>query len=270
MKKITTLVGLALFCGALSIGNAFASDTTWNFQDSNSGITNSGASWNNNNWGNTLSMSSGDMTLEISAWADSGQTTETRWAGWPWQYNTNTPNGQIESGYITNNSGGLLSYSQTHTHSSDSHAIDNAGYTDMLLFSFSEAVSLTSLQLGWISGDSDLSIAAFSTMPDFSGQTWADVAISDAISDSYSKNDVGYNTLDLSDNSTVAQYWLIGAYNNNFGGHGWSTNNDQFKLLALTTHGIDTTPPPVDVPAPATAMLFLCMAGLLVVRRNRR
>ncbi|MDP3070660.1 MAG: VPDSG-CTERM sorting domain-containing protein [Opitutaceae bacterium] len=54
---------------------------------------------------------------------------------------------------ITQN--GSYGYGVNNGQGDNSHAIDNSGYKDMLLFSFSASVSFSNLTLGWMNDDTD-------------------------------------------------------------------------------------------------------------------
>ena len=245
MKSIYKALGLISML-TIGISGAQAADTTWDFRNSNRDIVNTAPGY----YGNSLTMNQDGVNLAISAWSDT--------------YDISGPD-KVESAYVTNNSYGLLAYNRNGGYS-EQHYIDNYKDTDMLLFSFSDAVSLTSLKLGSYYNDSDISIAAFDSLPSLSGSTWAGVASQAIFSTSFT--DVGYGSFDLTSVAKEAKYWIIGAYKNVFGA-GNDHDYDKFKLLALTTHKSDEEPP-VDVPAPATALLMLLSLGLLTMRKRHK
>jgi len=155
------------------------------------------------------------------------------------------------------------------------HAVDNNERRDSILFTFSEAIKLTQVTIGWPpssndTNDSDITVLAYlpvSGAPDspaLNGQTEAQMTAagwklashnSDVANDSDNTADVNNATYN---HNYVSRYWLIGAYNSAFESAGWSTGNDYVKFLALA--GTQTT----QVPEPSTLLLFgiAAMAGL--------
>lgn len=162
------------------------------------------------------------------------------------------------------------------------HATDNYDGIDALVLSFSQAVSLSSMTIGWNGTDNphaDKECTA--TYWDGRCKTWTTINTyndSDMSVYAYDSstsawnwigdyNDVGAtsdNTRSIS-SSIYSSYWLISAYT----GSTWSTGNDAFKLLSVAGTVLST--PPTGVPEPGSlALLGLGAAGLLAARRKSR
>jgi hypothetical protein len=149
------------------------------------------------------------------------------------------------------------------------HAVDNNDRRDSILFTFSEAIKLTQVAIGWpasntSSNDSDITVLRYAGTgtPTLAGQTVAEmVAAGWKLAGHYSDvaDETGpNNTADVNAPAYESKYWLIGAYNSLFSPTGWTTGNDYVKFLVLA--GTQTT----QVPEPSTLLLFgiAAMAGL--------
>ena len=173
----------------------------------------------------------------------------------------------------------------------DWHTIDNnPGDTkydfDMVLFSFSESVALTSTKFQYLTGagnENQLTVVGFDNIDIFKNTgntktTWDDIASSSAITSVTHKNispnpanrgnyEVTYPTL------TEAKYWLVGAYNTYFDPSAsvGDINGSGFKLAALgfsqTTK--KTTPPPNEISAPNTFAFLGLGLSIVALRRKR-
>jgi len=149
---------------------------------------------------------------------------------------------------------------------SPNHAIDNEkGYFDMVLLSFSDLVTLNGIDLGWISGDSDVSILAFNGVSNqFSpaGKSWESL-LGNGWQSAGNYYNVGSSPKAVNPLEITSQYWLIGAYNPLLDTKVKDTNTDYFKL-----QGIKATKQ-VKVPEPSALLLFgLGILGLAVARRR--
>ena len=213
-------------------------------------------------YGNTRSYSgsSGSTTVIASAWANT----------------VGSGNTQIENAYLGVYSGGGLGVTNrdgangtdANEGVSPEHALDNDGRIDAILFSFSSAVSLTGVQIGWYSTDSDISLLAYTGAgtPTMAGKTFSDLLLSGwsvvgNYADAAATSVKAVNTTNIS-----SSYWLISAYNSGYGtGTGLTTGNDYEKILALQGN---VTPPKVTVPLPSSLMLM--GAGLVGWLRMRK
>lgn len=156
------------------------------------------------------------------------------------------------------------------------HAVDNEGGDyDMHLLSFDEIVKLTTLDLGWYQTDTDISILAFNgtsfDSDDLLGKKWQDLIGNGwQLVGNYYNVDYGPNSGAVNQGGITSQYWLVGAYNSNFGNVFSGPNidkskgNDYYKLK-----GVVVERPPVEVPEPSALLLMgLGLLGLSAVRRR--
>lgn len=258
---VSVLLG---FIASTSISNA--DETTWVFETDSAAydVDNSG-----NNFGNQLSIDTdndGNPELTIEAWADTG-------CGW------NCGNdSQVGQGFADTNQDGLLNYNldapNNRSLTGEDHVIDNRDDVDMLLFSFSESVALTGIDLGYFGHDSDISIAAFSTLPTLTGDTWSEIATQSIYSASFSNIGISPYTLVNEVSSVVveAQYWLIGAYTSIFGDLGADSDykTDSFKIAAITTEAsTPTTGSATEVAEPSTIAMFASFGLFMMWRRKK-
>lgn len=176
----------------------------------------------------------------------------------------------------------------------DAHTIDNRRTGeqgkqdfDMVLFSFSEKVTLTSGSFSSIyhynNTDSlkEVSVVGLDDIDKFQDGgdfTWSDIALNSAIETATGHFAVGskvdnYYQSEFTDLS-AAKYWLVGAYNTIFD-NGVSQESDfGFKLSALG-FSINNTPDTPDTPStevsePGALALMSLGLGLVLYRRKRR
>ena len=158
------------------------------------------------------------------------------------------------------------------------HAMDNAGNSEFILLSFSSAVTLNALQLGYINTDSDLTVLAYTGGggPTFAGKSYGGstglVNNGWAVIGNYA-NVPQTSTIALGNATTInagnvsSSYWLIGAYNSIFGA-GLSDGNDYVKLLAV--YGTPGGGTGQQVPEPSSLLLMgIALASLTMLRRRR-
>ncbi len=187
---------------------------------------------------------------------------------------------------------GDVGYGLVNDQYNDSHTLDNftgGDDFDMVLFSFSEAVTLTGANFTYLQGYdtgkqvtvvglNDISLFQNHASNEFS---WADVAsgvgtvISDGhfnISSNISANGAHGNFSSEFTNLSAAKYWLVGAYNVYFDDNASSFQGSGFKLasLNLTSSGPDIVQPPTEVSAPTSMLWSLVLVSLFVWRRDQR
>jgi hypothetical protein len=259
-NNLSMLVGAVAL---LAVGQASAS-TAWtlasNYGNISSGVTVS-AYANTGGWDNAANTANNAalQTIQTANWNSS-------WGGI-----TNTD---------TNCSGGRIC--DTNEGINPEHAIDNNQRYDMALLDFgSSSVKLSEFQLGWWSGDSDVTVMAYTGLDPF-------VASTKLVGSTYDQlvnlgwtvignyGNVAYN-LQSTGASVFSSFWLIGAYNPLAAGasQGLGVGTDSIKLasvrgdVCVSGSGPSCSPPTTnDVPEPGSLVLFgVALLGLVGMRR---
>lgn len=198
----------------------------------------------------TRNYSMGGLGLSVTGWS-----------------NISTTNDDVRQTYVGKWSQGL---GVEDISGSPEHAIDNKDKDfDMLLLSFSEAVTLNSIDLGYIHNSdisrSDVSILA-GTSSLTSGISWTSLlSLANGWKTAGNYDNVGTNAKTVNLSSLSAKYWLVGAYNPIQGNILPIDNKyDAFKL-----EKVSVTKTIVKVPEPSALFLFgLGLLGLAAVRRR--
>ncbi len=239
---------------SVAVNSAVAATQTWDFSTANKL-----GSCGYNCW-SSFQMTQGTNTLTITGWADTGGSSDHI----------------LEQGdlklYQASSGGGLGMLNQDDPDNNPQHSVDNVSDSDMLLLSFTEAVSLEELSWTWQTSN-DISVVGYTGGaggPSLAGNTWGQV-LGQGWS-GYNHGDAAlsggwYQVLEPSA-SLTSKYWLVGAYNANFSSLTNIGNlyggNDGFKFSDATT----TTSNPVnEVPEPGSMALFAL--GILGLARMR-
>lgn len=182
--------------------------------------------------------------------------------------------------------------------SNGTHGIDNSYGKDLVIFEFSQAVTLTEITFGYINGDADFQLFAYSGTGDsdnnpFTGNEYNSTDNNQAGQTDSSKGltNNGWDLIGsyknasnptpevvsidakLNGQTVASKYWAIGAYSSTVGGSlsGFDNKDDAFKLLQIC--GDLYTPPGGGggVPEPGTlSLLGLGLVGTVLRRRRAK
>ena len=161
---------------------------------------------------------------------------------------------------------------------SPQHSMDNNGKLDLILFKFDSSIALSSIQAGWFSGDSDMSVLAYTgvgnAVSDLTGATQGSL-LSTGWSLVGNYADSGTSERAINSGAISSSYWIVSAYSNSFGNN-WTTGNDYIKFKQIkgtftcTNSNDSGCNPSTGVSEPATlALAGLALLGVVGSRRRR-
>lgn len=260
-KSLKQAVGVSiavLFCSTSA--QAAVTWTTWNLKE---GPTGSGGS-----------ISGDERTVGLLG----NQSTFTAWG------NTSGTDGSANAEYRQKDLWEWSSGIGAGPGSAPEHAIGDYNSHEFILFEFDMTTALTDLEIGYKSGDSDMTVMAFTGNARVPTFTRADMNVRNSDpTDNDNSGTLGLthagwelisNPMNVQTNvltsigntsGVSSKYWLVGTYNNHLNGVNSNSYNDFFKLKYVKGFKVDAPPPGVPVPGSA-ALIGL---GLLALGRKR-
>jgi hypothetical protein len=214
------------------------------------------------NYGNTYSWAgaSGMPGVAMSAWGSTTlSTTSTIQKAWIGNYGSN--------GFgITSQSSGELTAAHDPDASSPlfQHAIDDVNAYESLMFSFSSAVTLNSISIGFKGSDADATVLEYTGAGDPTTKLLAGESYADLLNNGWK---IVGNLLNMSTGGTItggtaSQYWMVGAYLP-IGANGPADGvSDAFKISGFVATRA--------VPEPGSIALFGIAGVAFAASRRRR
>ncbi|NMG17545.1 exosortase-dependent surface protein XDP1 [Aromatoleum bremense] len=252
--------------GTLVSATAHAS-MVWSLGSSNGGSAST--------WVTQRNYSTGGVDLAATAWANTGgadggagavpadqQTIQSAYLGW-WSGNGLG---------VGNADAGTASSKDQNEGNNPEHATDNNQRYDSILLSFTEAVKLETLKLGWFNTDSDVSVLAYtgsaSPLP-LAGLKYQSLTSNGWSLIGHHSNVGSTDPVSINAAGIVSSFWLIGAFNPLVGAaQSWTVGNDYVKLAAVSGSTVPT--PPAGVPEPGSLTLAALALGLIALTGSRR
>lgn len=278
MKNATSrqLAARALLATVMGLASA-ASMAAATYSMGSGGTSTTGGT---NGLGNQRVFTGSDgITMTVTAYGSNSSNPSAYSAGWVGQFGGGLGVGsQLEGG---------------NTVTSNEHTLDNNplnGLSDILILKFSSAVALSSIGVGFVSGDADMTIAAYTGGVDLNlaggiaGKSsaaavtamsgWQAVQhIGDGGSPQTTESASSSSPLvrNVNASNVTSSWWLISAYNSGFGGTAIAnadTIADFVKVLNVSTK---TVPQIGKLPEPTSlALAGLALVGVVGVSRRSK
>ena len=258
------------FSSLLAMGSSAFAGATWLFGDNNPTTE-----------CNAAEVTAGSCTAQVGS--DAGSPNVKGYA-----FSSTASGPAFAAASLTSFGGGLGVTAAGESTGSPQHATDNSGSTDLILLDFGTAkVDLDSVTIGWkgnstggsTGADADISVFRYSgssaTLPAVSNLAATGAGLLAGgwtLVGNYANLATGMAKA-VNTGNTTSSWWLISAYNSNFGstsessGTGLTDGNDYFKVLSIAGNVSSST----GVPEPGSlALLGAALVGFVASRQRKQ